>query len=171
MVRSLGIAILAVGLATPALAQQSDAPAAARQQIEAFMNQWVAAYNRGDGQAMAALTTTDAFGVGDQGVISGNQRFEHAVQNEAALGAKVTSMEVQQVRMLGRNAAVAAGPYSVSYSNPQPLTVKGTWMQVLERQRGNWRSVAASYTPATSPPVPTAAGAGNPPPAEGSSTH
>ncbi|HZB92511.1 MAG TPA: nuclear transport factor 2 family protein [Stellaceae bacterium] len=169
MERSLGIAILVVGLATPALAQQSGAEERARQQIQAFMNQWVDAYNRGDGRTMAALTTADAFGVGDQGVISGKERFERAVQNEAAFGAKVTSMEVQQVRMMGRNAAVAAGPYAVTYNNPRPLTIRGTWMQVLERQHGGWKSVAASYTPMSAPTAPPAAGAGNPPPAEGSS--
>jgi len=170
IVRSLAIAILAVGLASPALSQQGDAPATVRQQIQAFMNQWVDAYNRGDGQRMAALTASDAFGVGDQGVVSGTERFERAMQNAAALGAKVTSMQVQQVRMIGRDAAVAAGPYSVSYKNPQPQTIQGTWMEVLERQRGAWRSVASSYTPSTPPTLPaTAAGAGTPPSSEGSS--
>jgi uncharacterized protein (TIGR02246 family) len=164
--RSLGIFLLAVGLASPALAQQRDARGTAWQQIEAFMNQWIDAYNRGDGRTMAALTTVDAFGVGDQGVVSGNERFERAVQNAATYGAKITSMQVQQVRMIGRDAAVAAGPFSVTYNNPEPLTIQGTWLQVLERQHGGWRSVAASYTPAN---ALTATGAGNPQPPQGSS--
>jgi hypothetical protein len=126
------------------------------------------AYNRGDSQKMAALTTADAFGVGDQGVVSGNERFERAVQNASSFGAKITNMQVQQVRMIGRSAAVAAGPYSVTYNNPQPLTVHGTWLEVLERQRGGWRSVAASYTLSY---APAAVGAGNPQPSEGSSGH
>lgn len=167
--RSLAIAILAVGLATPALAQQSDARETVRQQIQGFMNQWVDAYNRGDGRAMAALTTADAFGVGDQGVVSGPERFERAVQHATAFGAKVTSLQVEQVRMIGRDAAVAAGPYSVTYNNPQPLTAQGTWMQVLERQHGAWRSVAEGYTPANPPTAPAVAGAGNPQPSAGSS--
>lgn len=170
IMRSLAIAIVAVGLATPALAQQGNAQATDRQQIEAFMSQWIDAYNRRDARTMAALTTADAFGVGDLGVVSGNERFERAVQNAGAFDAKVTSMRVQQVRMLGPDAAVAAGPFSVTYRNPQPLTKEGTWMQVLERQSGRWKSVAASYTPANAPTSPAVAGAGNPQPSAGSST-
>jgi uncharacterized protein (TIGR02246 family) len=171
MVRLLAIAALAVGLAGPAVAQQGTPSEKTRQQIEAFMHEWMDAYNRGDGAAMASLTTTDSFGVGDRGVISGNERFQRAVQNEANLGAKVSSMDVDQVRMIGRNAAVAAGSYSVTYNNPQPVTVDGTWMEVLERQRGAWRSVAASYTPFNRPPPPPpAAGVSNPQPSTGSST-
>jgi len=162
IVRSLAIAILAVGLAGPALAQQGGAQGTDRQQIETFMNQWVDAYNRGDSQKMAALTAADALGVGDQGVVSGNDRFARAMQSAAAYGAKVTGMQVEQVRMIGRDAAVAAGDYSVTYNYPDPLTTQGTWMQVLERQYGIWKSVAESYTPSGLPALPAA---------EGSSTH
>jgi ketosteroid isomerase-like protein len=171
MVRLVAIAALAVGLAGPAVAQQGTPSEKTRQQIEAFMHEWMDAYNRGDSAAMASLTTTDSFGVGDRGVISGNQRFQRAVQNEANLGAKVSSMDVDQVRMIGRNAAVAAGSYSVTYNNPQPVTIEGTWMEVLERQRGAWKSVAASYTPFNPPPPPPpAAGLSSPQPSTGSST-
>ena len=168
IVRPLAIAILAVGLAGPALAQQGAAPATDRQQIEAFMRQWIDAYNRRDAWAMAALTTADAFGVGDVGVVYGNGRFERATQNAAAFDAKVTSMQVEQVRMIGPDAAVAAGPFAVTYNNPTPRTMQGTWMQVLERQHGGWKSVAASYTPSTSP-TPSPAVAGEPQPSAGSS--
>ncbi len=171
MVRLLAIGALAVGLAGPAVAQQGTPSEKTRQQIEAFMHEWMDAYNRGDSAAMTSLTTTDSFGVGDRGVISGNQRFQRAVQNEANLGAKVSSMDVDQVRMIGRNAAVAAGSYSVTYNNPQPVTIEGTWMEVLERQRGAWKSVAASYTPFNPPPPPPpAAGLSSPQPSTGSST-
>ena len=169
IVRPLAIAILAVGLASPALAQRSTAQEKARQQIEAFMNQWIDAYNRRDARTMAALTTADAFGVGDLGVVSGNERFERAVQNAATVDARVTSMQVQQVRMIGRDAAIAAGPFSVSYNSPTPVTKQGTWMQVLERQHGAWRSVAASYTSLTAPTPPGVAETGNPQPSAGSS--
>ena len=133
------------------------------------MGQWIDAYNRRDARTMAALTTADAFGVGDLGVVSGTERFERAVQNATAFGAKVTGMAVQQVRMIGPDAAVAAGPFSVTYNNPTPRTMQGMWMQVLERQRGGWRSVAASYTPTNGPTPPAVAGTGNPQPSAGSS--
>lgn len=167
--RSLAIGILAVGLASPALAQQRAGQEAARQQIEAFMNQWIDAYNRRDARTMAALTTADAFGVGDLGVISGNERFERAVKNAASVDARVTSMQVQQVQLIGRDAAVAAGPFSVTYNGPERVTKQGTWMQVLERQHGAWRSAAASYTPLNAATPPAVAGTGNPQPSAGSS--
>lgn len=169
MMRTLSVAMLAVAVASPAIAQQGGAAGQkSRQQIEAFMNNWVDAYNHGDGKTLTALSATDAFGVGDHGVLTGDQRIERIIENEAKSGGKVTDLRVEDVRMIGRNAAVAAGPYTVTYSNPRPLTIEGTWLQVLERQHGNWKSVAASYTPKFSRPTPGAAG--NPPPSSGSST-
>lgn len=169
IMRILGAAVLAVAVASPAIAQQGGAAEQkSRQEIEAFMSKWVNAYNHGDGKTLTALTDTDSFGVGDHGVMSGDQRIERIVANEAKSGGKVTDFRVENVRMIGRNAAVAAGPYTVTYSNPRPLTIEGTWLQVLERRHGNWISVAASYTPKfDQPPRPTA---GNPQPSSGSST-
>jgi ketosteroid isomerase-like protein len=169
MMRSLGVAVLAVGIASPALAQQGGtADQKSRQQIEAFMNKWVDAYNRGDGNTLTTLIATDSFGVGDHGVMTGDQRIERMVQNEAKSGGKVTELRVADVRMIGRNSAVAAGPYKVTYSNPRPLTLEGTWLQVLERDHGAWKSVASSYTPKFNRPGSGAAG--NPEPSSGSST-
>ena len=169
MMRTLSVAVLAVGVASPAIAQQGGAAEQkSRQQIEAFMSKWVDAYNHGDGKTLSALTATDSFGVGDHGVLIGDQRIERMVENEAKSGGKVTEFRVENVRMIGRNAAVAAGPYKVTYSNPRPLTIEGTWLQVLERQHGNWKSTASSYTPKFNGPAPAAAG--NPQPSSGSST-
>lgn len=166
--RALGVALLVVGIASPALAQQTSAPQRTKAQIEAFMQRWVDAYNNGDAKSFAAMIAPDSFGIGDRGVISGQKRIENVEANEAKMGGKVTTMRVEEVRLLGRNAAVAAGPYAVTYSNPRPLTIQGTWMQVLERRHGAWRSIAASYTPMTKPRS-AEAGASNPQPSSGSS--
>jgi ketosteroid isomerase-like protein len=169
MMRILSAAVLVVGLASPAIAQQGGAAEQkSRQEIEAFMSKWVDAYNHGDGKTLTDLTAADSFGVGDHGVMTGEQRIERVVQHEATSGGKVTDFRVEEVRMIGRNAAVAAGPYTVTYTNPRPLTIQGTWLQVLERQRGSWKSVAASYTPKFRERAPAAAG--NPQPSSGSST-
>jgi ketosteroid isomerase-like protein len=169
MMRSLAIAALVIGLAGPAVAEQkSTADQKTRQEIEAFMNKWVDAYNRADGNTMISMTASDSFGVGDHGVMTGDQRIERIIQNEQKSGGKVTNLRVEEVRMIGRNAAVAAGPYTVTYSNPRPLTLEGTWMQVLEREHGAWKSVATGYTPKFN--RPEAAGAGNQQPSSGSST-
>ena len=169
MMRSLAIAALVLGLASPAMAEQkSAADQKTRQEIETFMSKWVDAYNRADGNTMMSMTASDSFGVGDHGVMTGDQRIERIIQNEQKSGGKVTNLRVEEVRMIGRNAAVAAGPYTVTYSNPRPLTLEGTWMQVLERERGAWKSVATGYTPKFQ--RPEAAGARNQPPSSGSST-
>jgi ketosteroid isomerase-like protein len=172
MMRSLAVAALVVGLASPALAEQKTGTTAdpkARQEIEAFMNKWVDAYNRADGNTLISMTANESFGVGDRGVMTGDQRIERIVQNEQKSGGKVTNLRVEEVRMIGKNSAVAAGPYTVTYSNPRPLTLEGTWLQVLEREHGAWKSVATSYTPKFNR-QPSAAGAGNPQPSSGSST-
>jgi ketosteroid isomerase-like protein len=170
MMRSLAIAALVLGLASPAAAEQkSAADQKTRQEIETFMNKWVDAYNRADGNTMMSMTASDSFGVGDHGVMTGDQRIERIIQNEQKSGGKVTNLRVEEVRMIGRNAAVAAGPYTVTYSNPRPLTLEGTWMQVLEREHGAWKSVATGYTPRFNSPPPPAT-AGSPPPSSGSST-
>jgi ketosteroid isomerase-like protein len=171
MMRSLAVAAIVLGLASPANAQQTGAAdQKARQEIEAFMNKWVDAYNRGDGDTLVSLAAGDSFGVGDHGVMTGDQRIDRMVQNERKSGGKVTALRVEEVRMVGRNAAVVAGPYTVTYSNPRPLTLEGTWLQVLEREHGAWKSVATSYTPKFNRTPPGAAGARNPPPSSGSST-
>jgi len=171
MMRSLAVAGLILGFASPAIAQQTGAAdQKARQEIEAFMNKWVDAYNRGDGNTLMSLAAGDSFGVGDHGVMTGDQRIDRIVQNEQKSGGRVTNLRVDEVRMVGRNAAVAAGPYTVTYTNPRPLTLEGTWLQVLEREHGVWKSVATSYTPKFNRTPPGAAGAGNPQPSSGSST-
>jgi hypothetical protein len=171
MTRSLAVAALVVGLASPALAEQKAGTTSdlkARQEIEAFMNKWVDAYNRGDGNTMMSMTATDSFGVSDHGVMTGDQRIERIIQNEQKSGGKVTNLRVEEVRMLSKNSAVAAGPYTATYSNPRPLTLEGTWMQVLEREHGVWKSVATGYTPKFN--RPSAEGASHPQPSSGSST-
>ncbi|HWI28749.1 MAG TPA: nuclear transport factor 2 family protein [Stellaceae bacterium] len=169
--RAVGVGMLVIGMAGPALAQQaSPSEQRGRQQIEAFMQKWMDAYNRGDAQTFSSLIAADSFAVGDRGVLSGNDRVARVMQNEATLGGKVTNFTVDQVRMLGRNAAVATGPYAVTYSKPRPLTIQGTWMQVLERQRGAWKSIAASYTPMTAPRAAPETGASTAEPSSGSST-
>jgi ketosteroid isomerase-like protein len=169
--RSLTIAVLAVGLAGPVFAQQGNAAQQdARQQIEAFTRTWVDAYNRGDGHTIAGLEAPHAIGVTDRGLLSGTQTIEQIIENEASMGGKVTGVRVDDVRMLGANAAVAVGPYTVSYSSPKPMTIHGTWMRVLERRGKAWKAVATSFTPSTEPSSATTAGAASPQPSSGSTT-
>src|SRR5215472_11687880 len=83
MMRSLAVATIVLGLASPAIAQQTGAAdQKARQEIEAFMSKWVDAYNRGDGDTLVSLAAGDSFGVGDRGVMTGDQRIDRMVQNE-----------------------------------------------------------------------------------------
>lgn len=171
IMRSLSIAVLAAGLAGPVLAQQRETTQQeARQQVEAFTRSWVDAYNRGDGQAIAAMEAPRAIGVTDRGILSGTQKIEQIIRNEASMGGKVTNVRVDDVRMLGANAAVAVGPYTVTYSSPRSVTIQGTWMRVLERQGRAWKSVAASFTPSTAPSSATTAGTAVPQPSSGSTT-
>src|SRR5690348_12397453 len=99
MMRSLAVAALVVGLASPTLAEQKTGATASpkvRQEIEAFMNKWADAYNRADGNALVSMSANDSFGVGDRGVMTGDQRIERIVRNEQKSGGKVTNLRVEE---------------------------------------------------------------------------
>ena len=75
MRRSIVIApAMALALAVPALAQQTDAQT--RSQVEAVVMKWVDSLNKGDVQARAALQTADAFDITPFGKYTGPQIAE-----------------------------------------------------------------------------------------------
>ena len=161
MLRLLSLATFAVVLTVPAVAQEKDAAAqqGARQQIEALTAEWVEAFNRGDGKAVAALYSVDNISVNPLGMMTGVQNYEKRVQDEAKQGAKIT-LKVDQVRAIGSDAGLAAGPYQVTYTaNPAGSQFEGNWLRVFEREAGHWKIIASTFTPLTTPTATTATGA------------
>lgn len=171
MLRSLSIAIVAVSLATPALAQQSTGSQQdVRQQVEAWVNKWVEAYNKGDAKAILAMNGPNACTITSTGMTCGEQKIEQVVLNVIKMGPHFT-MTVNEARPIGRDGATAAGSYRVTFTNnPATSQVEGNWLRVLERQGNDWKSVASSFTPLTTPTPGVATGTTGAQPTTGTST-
>jgi uncharacterized protein (TIGR02246 family) len=172
MLRLLSLATFAVVLSVPAVAQQKDAAAqqVTRQQIEALTAKWVEAFNAGDGKAVAALYSADNISINPLGMMTGAQNYEERVQHEVKMGGKIT-LKVDQVRAIGNDAALAAGPYQITYTaNRAGSQFEGNWLRVFEREAADWKIVASTFTPVTTPTATTATGATGAQPSTGTST-
>jgi uncharacterized protein (TIGR02246 family) len=172
MLRLLSLATIAVVLSVPAVAQQKDAAAqqVTRQQIEALTAKYVEAFNKGDGRTVAALYSADNIAINPLGMMTGAKNYEERVQHEAKIGGKIT-LKVDQVRAMGNDAALAAGAYQITYTaNPARSQFEGNWLRVFEREAGDWKIVASTFTPVTKPTAITATGATGAQPSTGTST-
>ena len=176
-VRSLGMAMLAISVATPAFAQQSPGSQqqarqqqAARQQVEAWVSQWVEAYNRGDARAVLAMSDPNACTIDLAGKVCGLPKIEQRLQEVMKSGARLT-LNVDEVRPTGRDAATAAGSYRVTFVNdPATSQAEGNWLGVLERQGTDWKGVASSFTRLATPAPAVATGSTAAQPTTGTST-
>jgi uncharacterized protein (TIGR02246 family) len=161
MLRLLSLAAIAVVLSVPAVAQQKDAAAqqVTQQQIEALTAKYIEAFNKGDGRTVAALYSADNIAINPLGMMTGVKNYEERVQHEAKMGGKIT-LTVDQVRATGKDAALAAGAYQITYTaNPAGAQFEGNWLRVFEREAGDWKIIASTFTPVTKPTATTATGA------------
>ena len=170
--RVLSLATIVVGLATPGFAQQTTgAQDDMRQQVEAYNAKWVAAYNSGDVKAVLALSGPDAFGIDPSGMLTGAQKIAGRIENNAKMGIKFTALSVDEVRQLGKDAVVAGGPYTVTFTaNPAGSEFQGYWLRVLAREGGELKGVASSFTRKASPAPAVATGTTGAQPTTGPST-
>jgi ketosteroid isomerase-like protein len=170
--RVLSLAAVAVVLAAPGFAQQiTEAQKDVRQQVEAYTAKWTEAYNSGNAKAVLAMSVPDAFGIDPSGLLSGAQKVEGRIENNAKMGIKFTAMTVDEIRQVGKDAVVAGGSYTVTFTaNPAGSQFEGYWLRVLAREGGEWKGTAASFTRKASPAPAVAAGTTAPQPTAGSST-
>jgi ketosteroid isomerase-like protein len=99
--------------------------------------------------------------------MTGAQNYEERVQDEAKMGGKIT-LKVDQVRAVGKDGALAAGSYQITYAaNPAGSQFEGNWLRVFARQAADWKIIASTFTPVT---TPTATGATGAQPPTGTST-
>jgi ketosteroid isomerase-like protein len=168
--RALSVAVLALSLAVPAVAQQKDPSGDhgasgqqdARQQIEAFLARHFEAVNRGDAPSVAADYVPNGIAITPAwGIVIGPAAIEQHLRADFAArpGAKET-ITVDQVQAIGNDAAFAVGPFTLTMANNQ---LRGSFAFVLEREAATWKVRLASFsrlvTPAggvgsTTPPAP-----------------
>ncbi len=159
----LTLAVMMIGLAAPALAQQTQqSPPDVQKRAEAVVEKWTETINKGDVKGLAQLFTANAMQLDPYGVSSGTQQIEQDMQRVVKLGLKI-QMKVDRVEPLGQGQeVVVAGSYTGTYANnPATPTVQGHFVHVVEPQTDAMKIRIASFSrsapssPATGSSAPT----------------
>ena len=129
-------------MADQVIAQEVDQQT--RQQIEAVHMKWVDAINKGDLDVFSSLYTPTTIGVDAFGRQMGvNAELLQGLHKNGI----TLSMPVEGVQALrGGQAAMAYGPFTSKYADPNLPPGQGNWVQVFERDGDAWkiRLVASS---------------------------
>lgn len=173
MLRSLSTAMLVVGLAIPAGAQQREttAPQDMRQQAQAVTAKYADAVNKGDAKEVGSLFSTNGLSITPYGVSNSREKIEQTTQMVHQLGIHLT-MNVADVQPgFGGQGALANGAYSATYtSNPATPKVEGNFLQVFEREGDAWKIRALTFTRLAPPSPAVATGATGAQPSTGTTT-
>jgi uncharacterized protein (TIGR02246 family) len=140
----VGVAMLLVGV----MASSAQSPAA---EIQKVADQYVAAYNKGDAKALAALYTADALRLGAEGqLVTGRAAIEQYHGKNLAGPFKGTKLIVHsgKTQSLTADVAVSEGTYEITGG---PAPAKGRYQNTLLRQDGQWRLASVVIVPATPP--------------------
>lgn len=118
-------------LTTPALAQTTA-------QIQKLNDQWMAAFNKGDAAAVAAMYTIDAYVLPDgKEMVKGRPAIE-ALWKQQMAGATVEKITTLDVKPLGGNAAREIGTATMKKAQPsQDVVVK--YAVVWLKEGGQWK--------------------------------
>jgi uncharacterized protein (TIGR02246 family) len=119
-------------LTTPALSQTAA-------QIQKLNDQWMAAFNRGDAAAVAAMYTIDAYVLPDgREMVKGRPAIE-ALWKQQMAGATVEKITTLDVKPLGGNAAREIGTATMKTKAQPPLDVVIKYAVVWQKEGGQWK--------------------------------
>jgi ketosteroid isomerase-like protein len=161
----VALAGLAIGLALPTFAQQTNTPdPQLRQALDAVVKKFDDAYNNNDPTALTVLYTEDAVLVNDKGPIYGREALEtyfadlfQKVHFSNHLG-KVDKYSPHIIGTAG-NETWATGEWSSTIKGPNfgPVEVKGYWaaIKVREGDTLKTRMDIWNVTPAPAAPAQT----------------
>ena len=144
--RSVGMIMLVVACAAPAFAQQPVRPQQdLRQQIEAAVDSYIQAFNKEEAQTVVGLYAPDGIAINSRwGMVTGKDSIEQQLRgdfkNRPNARATVT---VDQVQALGRDAALAAGPFTVTVPGNE---FHGSFALVFEREGEAWKLHLSTFT-------------------------
>ena len=117
---------------TPALAQSTA-------QIQKLNDQWMAAFNKGDAAAVAAMYTIDAYVLPDgREMVKGRPAIE-ALWKQQMAGATVEKITTLDVRPLGGNAAREIGTATMKTKAQPPQDVVIKYAVVWQKEGGQWK--------------------------------
>ena len=119
-------------LTTPALAQTTA-------QIQKLNDQWMAAFNKGDAAAVAAMYTIDAYVLPDgREMVKGRPAIE-ALWKQQMAGATVEKITTLDVKPLGGNAAREIGTATMKTNAQPPQDVVIKYAVVWQKEGGQWK--------------------------------
>jgi uncharacterized protein (TIGR02246 family) len=117
---------------TPALAQTTA-------QIQKLNDQWMAAFNKGDAAAVAAMYTIDAYVLPDgREMVKGRPAIE-ALWKQQMAGATVEKITTLDVKPLGSNAAREIGTATMKTKAQPPQDVVIKYAVVWQKEGGQWK--------------------------------
>ncbi len=140
MLRSIVIALaLAVGVAIPVLAEETNSNADARQSADRFMDAFNDASKNKDAAALARLFTEDAFIVTPGGTISGRAAIakwrEDGFKDFTAEPAKLDRVDV-----IGSDVRLRSGTWAGTFQSANgPVQVHGYWATTDVFDEGAWK--------------------------------
>ncbi len=144
MQRRIASAVLVVtlGLSAGVMGRQNDP------EIQKVMDEYRAAWDKGDAKALAALHSTDAVRIGSDGQLSsGRDAIEKSFATNFAGRFKGTKLTLQSGRTqnVTSDVRVIEGTYEVTGGSSGPL--KGRFLNTLVRQQGQWRLASVAAIP------------------------
>src|ERR1700687_325111 len=145
------VPIIAIALALPASAQQSDRTL--RQQIESVASSYAENFNKQNASGIAGLYTKDGVLVNPAGP---QKSIEQYYQNSFKTGFNHQEITVDDVSSLGPDSAIAMGEYRISgrSQNGSALEQNGRWTASDVREGGAWKIRLLTAVPKG--PAPTA---------------
>jgi ketosteroid isomerase-like protein len=170
--RLLGLIGLAVGLAFPIFAQQTNMPdPQLRQQMLPIGKKFDDGFMNGDAAALTALYTEDAVLVNDSGPLYGREAIQKGYEEVFKVVRFINhsgTLDQYSPHIIGTasNEAWATGEWSqtVKGQNFGPLDEKGYWTNIFTREGDTWKVRVSTwnrlkvYTPAPAAPAQTNAG-------------
>jgi len=131
-------------------------PAPPNPEVQKLADAFVAAWNKADAKALAALHAENAIRASPQGdMIVGRAAIEQGFTAAFAAELKGSTLSVTSVneRAIGADVIVASGTWQMKGGTPPPGTAtQGTYLNTMIRQGGHW--VIASSAPIGAPPKP-----------------
>ena len=131
-------------------------PAPPNPEVQKLADAFVAAWNKADAKALAALHAEDAIRASPQGdMIVGRAAIEQGFAAAFAAELKGSTITVNSVnqRSIGPDLVVATGTWQLKGGNPPAgAATQGTYLNTMVRQGGRW--VIASSAPIGAPAKP-----------------
>ena len=150
--RTLMSAVVLLLCAIPTPAQPAKNP-----EFQKVADAFVAAWNKGDAKALAALHAENCItSGGDTGQLVGRGAVEQDFTKAFAATLKGTKLIVTpgNERMINPDLAVTSGTWEITGPTPPPpgAATKGVYINTLVKQGGKWLIASSAAIPATAKP-------------------